>query len=490
MWVAKANRKLLLDLISLKDPFRILDIESKKSLKLNVNLLGSSELLLIWEQKPKKESLLPDMIWVACGKISDFLAWTATYLPLFKPFTSFCRVLDCTEVDELLAMKEEASFKRIKSAAIGVILAESVTHYKNQDILRVTPISIASTYSFIMARACAFGLVLNDKRIIRKRWGNARNLTKQPKRVLDIEEIDSVWTVLGFLEKGFVTQKTGLSHYDNLITIYKSCCGLLKNDTIDTKRWVWSEKLPLLKETNDQMKASVEKRVIWFEKCVNEIASSSTINRTVAAFICGYLASQIAPGSMKYVDLLYPYVKTFPSVLVWYGLCAGLYKNNDVCNYDGGLGWRVLRDMLQWESVYKRPQGDIALEELEILLNADKPDKSFRAASHTHLVVEILPRIYTVVVWPRLSNGIKLDSTENREEEKGKLVNEILMQLSQIFSQVNFLAGKVKTLQKDSAIEKETKKAASTKERSSYRKNESLSVNSHPELDLKYPNKK
>jgi hypothetical protein len=60
--------------------------------------------------------------------------------------------------------------------------------------------------------------------------------------------------------------------------------------------------------------------------------------------------------------------------------------------------------MLKREVLYSEPKGDIALEELEILLGVEHHEIEFRTASHSHIVVEILPRVYTVVIWPAVGD--------------------------------------------------------------------------------------
>jgi hypothetical protein len=182
MWTVAANRKCLLDLVSSRNPFSNLDIQPKE--RLTPDLLGNKELLFIWREKPRVGNFIPEMIWVTEGKVYDFLAWVSTYLPSFRPFTAYCRVLDCGRISDLLPKKQEASLEQIEAAAVAVTIGEAITHYENRDFKRLTPTAIMSTYSFAIARAYSLGLVYEDFSSVRQRWQQAHKLTKQTNRTL------------------------------------------------------------------------------------------------------------------------------------------------------------------------------------------------------------------------------------------------------------------------------------------------------------------
>ncbi len=55
--------------------------------------------------------------------------------------------------------------------------------------------------------------------------------------------------------------------------------------------------------------------------------------------------------------------------------------------------------MFQWIPDHGIPKCDIALDELEVMLNVEQPDYNFRVENPTWLIVEILPSVYSVFLW-------------------------------------------------------------------------------------------
>ena len=434
MWISFANKKALLDLISTKDPFRTLNIKAEK--QLNKSLLSPEELLFAWQEKPIEGTFLPEMILVAPGKTREFLAWTSTYLPLLSPFTAFCHVLDSSEVEKILITQQKACFKRVEGACIGAIIGETLSHFENGEIKRITPITIMSTYSFVMGRAMALNILRKDNDPISDRWQELQKLTKQTKRTLTTKELQEIWTIIRLLDSGKINKRDTLQYPENILNIYEACLSLLNNGSIEQK--ILSKlfyKFPKIKDISKKMKETREKRVSFVEEFAPSICQSQSFERTTAAFLLGYLSSQIAPGTIEHVGLLRPYLKYFPSVVAWYGLCAGLCQKTNVYNHDSGLGWRIRRDLLNWEPEHYGPLNDIAFEELKILTNLNKGNKNFRAENHTHLIVDIIPSVSTVIIWPPLSSGNQMHLFDN---DKRKIISEnSLTQLGQALNQAN-----------------------------------------------------
>ncbi len=392
MWFAQTNRKLLLDLIKKRDPYGILNIQSAKKIKPDIS--NQNELIFIWNTKPVVGSYLPEIIVVSEGKVREFLAWASTYISSFRPFTAFCRVLDTISAENFLSVKHVASLNNLEGACIGVIIGEVLSHFFNTDIKKLIPLAIKNTYSFAMARGyTALGLLHKDDDIIDNHWKKACILIGQPERTLNSEIIRNVWEILISLDR--------IKPYKGKLSkIHEACCNIIDHNSIGEKIWLELIKgFSNLKNLNEQMKGSLEQRVLIFEGFAEKLHNQAIIDKMTAEFLCGYLASQIEPGTMNHVELLRPYIKSFPGVILWYGLCAGIYQKTDVHNYADGFGWRIIRDLFQWIPDHGIPKCDIALDELEVMLNVEQPDYNFRVENPTWLIVEILPSVYSVFLW-------------------------------------------------------------------------------------------
>ena len=70
---------------------------------------------------------------------------------------------------------------------------------------------------------------------------------------------------------------------------------------------------------------------------------------------------------------------------------------SDVLNQFGGLGRRILRDILAKTYLTDSPRGDIALSELQVLVEASRAFDKYRFRAQTNLTVGIAPLVNTVV---------------------------------------------------------------------------------------------
>jgi hypothetical protein len=140
------------------------------------------------------------------------------------------------------------------------------------------------------------------------------------------------------------------------------------------------------------------------EEVVGRLRSRPVGTSVSLAFILGYLASQIAPGTMELLGLLSPYIHSFPGVLMWYGLCAGLHRRSTVASYAGGFGRRAIRDVLRSEGFLDGPTCDISLSELRIISSKGKGSLDFRTNSNTQIEVEIAPCVTATFRWPPRSD--------------------------------------------------------------------------------------
>ena len=162
------------------------------------------------------------------------------------------------------------------------------------------------------------------------------------------------------------------------------------------------------------MVESRENRVRAFDNAWTTVAEIARANPTLASFISGYLGSRIAPGELDHVGVVARTLKSAPSALLWFGLCSGLRSDGQVLAFAGGLGRRILRDLEQTDHALDRPRCDLAIGELEVLLNQEKPLTDFRTGSNGSLSVELIPGVTTTVRWPRPSDT-QADLFERRD---------------------------------------------------------------------------
>src|SRR4029077_14714661 len=78
-----------------------------------------AEMWLCWPEDKSKADDLPRIVVVADETLEDFFAWAITFLPNYRPLTSFFRVLPWTVFSELQKRKAPRVFEN-RSVLIGL----------------------------------------------------------------------------------------------------------------------------------------------------------------------------------------------------------------------------------------------------------------------------------------------------------------------------------------------------------------------------------
>ena len=136
-----------------------------------------------------------------------------------------------------------------------------------------------------------------------------------------------------------------------------------------------------------------------FDSALREIGGRRRKPQKTTVIALGLLASRIAPGSFEHVSLVIPDAGRLEGVLVWYGLFAGVTRGARLAEHYGGLGRRVLAEMLVDDTAFSRPRCDVGLDELEVIgMSAMYRDQLLRR-SPGRLVIEIVPCVDAVIPW-------------------------------------------------------------------------------------------
>ncbi len=417
MWIAKCYRDKLLNLINDHDPLSLFDIRQSKKVS---EFSDENELLLLWKNKPSRSAIpLPDLICVQKGMIRDFLAWASTYIRAFKPFTSFCRVIESPNFNYYKTRLISFTNKKIEAPIVGAIIGEAITHKINNNFKNLLPSAIMSSLSFSLAKGLQLGIEHEDYENLFHRWIQARQLTKQNIRVFDHKRIKAIWDILlnkksddtGFEMRGGDFNKL-ISEAYNSVKVE----GVINKEVLNK----------LLKnQINGQFLYSTqhisrEESIKHFEKLSKLFNQQFYSDKSVGSFLFGYLAYKIAPGQIDFFNLLIPHLKNFPDSILWYCIFASHNNSAEILNYNDGLGWRLMRNLSIFSDIFERPQCDLSFEELEVYLSVDRPNFDFIADNNTHLIIEVLPMVDITMHWPPVKSNEQLDlfKTDNEIARK------------------------------------------------------------------------
>jgi hypothetical protein len=395
MWIKSSNRKELIEILVQNG----MTLSCRYSDSISIEPIVGDDLYLIWDIDPRKRKCLPTVIIVAEDRLGDFLAWTSTYFPSYRPFTAYFRVLDFKTAIEFKPIIDTPSFDGLETACIGIILGEALTLYEDARRSSISPAACSRTNSYFLARAVAFGSTTKEIDKICEKWLLARKLTEQSGRNLETSQIKSIWKLITIL-KNRVNENLQIDGISN--NLVEACFQIKNNGQITNDLWnLLTGDIRELKNAQLEMTAQREDRVRLFQRLLSIETYPLLNGNNSQSFIYGYLASLIGPGSMSHIDLISPNISKMRDVLLWYGLCAGLQKKNEILDLFNVLGRRLLRELLEPESLFNRPSADISISELQILLMSNSKGIEFRTFSPQHIVVELMPCVSTYLAWPK-----------------------------------------------------------------------------------------
>jgi hypothetical protein len=213
----------------------------------------------------------------------------------------------------------------------------------------------------------------------------------------------------------------------------------------------------------NMMHGSREDRVLAFEEFIQRINDISVYKTEIVSFMLGYLASRIAPGTIRHSNVLGQLTHKYPTALLWYGFCAGFPEGGS--SLSNGSQWRgvdlplgarrIMRELLRPVSIFYAPICDIGYQELIALSRTGgEPLESLIKTIQGSITVELLPGVCTSInVHPKLASDSKV--REPREQE-------IIVMLGE---QIELLNKTYKKLIEDSTSRKPEQKSLFTSRR-------------------------
>lgn len=404
MYLLKCDRSKLADYIAKQKPLSDTEVQSTETIE-NIRL-KDDEIILIWRHSPTLLFSLPHAVIVAEDELTNFLAWVLTYFRHIRPFTAHCRVLTPSLAQFAMQPNESYTQQALVAVGIGLILAEGISYSVGKtDLNRLPYYAFTRTLSFAYAKSMIkyerllseFGEKFDQ---IGSGWKSVRELSNQiPVGGLTSSDISSVWKYILkiFLEPGANSTETDIE-----LLFVEALRGIQNIGRIPKEIWdQLSHNYPQIQPLNIEMTGPREGRVKAAESAIHILLSNGSIeNRRIKSFIAGYLVSQIQPGYLDHVSVLFPVISELPESLLWYGACSGLYPDTSLSMYGNGVGLLMKRELERQSNWIERPNCDIALKEMEILFkHRDGIKPFFPTITNGILKVEIFPLVSTSVKW-------------------------------------------------------------------------------------------
>lgn len=362
------------------------------------SVAGGGEFIAVWPYDPQERSDLPVVLGVPDDQRRDLYAWVGTYFGSVRPLTAYCRVMSKEEVEDFLDVSREYVDRRLERAGLGLVFGEAAA-YLGSGKIQVTELSVNAfmrTLSAALMRAQVTPLGGRYLSSIPSSWSRLRQRLGHAELDLASRHVELAWSILLGLFREEGIEGDHLATYEGRNSILEGCKELKSKGAIDRRRWEsLAARGGLPVEVPDSMDGPREGRVKTFEEIINN-ASSSPSDSTVQEFGLGYLASQIAPGSMDHFQLIGSHCNLSAPVALWYGLCCGLHPKGNLDTYGEGLARRLQRELLGPTCPLSRPECDVALDELLVLLEGEGTGR-IRTRTPDRIRVDIAPMVSTFV---------------------------------------------------------------------------------------------
>jgi len=408
MYILSCNRRQFADFISNSRPLGDSGLKESDSFY-NFSIKGD-DLVLVWQRAPIEKFVLPNAIIVAEGNLKNFTAWALTYFRHIRPITAYCRILTPSLARMAAEPVSSSKFPDIAPASIGMIIAEGIAYSIGRVDLNRLPLSAFSrTLSFVYAQAIEkygniFGGNLECLESTRNGWISTRKMSNQPDLNMPASDISAVWALVTNAIDRKSQHPRDLAPAHPLIEALK--CVRKTGSIPDTVLRDISDKFHIDDSFSDIMKGPREIRVRTVDSAIRELAKGPDVTRRQRSFVAGYLASLVQPGAIDHFQILFPVRSVLPESFLWYGAFSGLNLGSSVLNYGNGIGWLINRELERPSNWLDRPNCDLALTELDILLrDRENARLGVKTLLSGLLRIELFPLIYTSVKWAESIEG-------------------------------------------------------------------------------------
>ncbi len=372
---------------------------------------GAPAIEVLWSKDSNVDSM-PSVCIVKKENMRDFLAWAATYLPSASPLTAFCRVVTPEVFDSLpRKMNLPPTMRDQEGGVVGVILAEALSYFDGRDdSTRLSLAACARTFSHAMARAMLLGYEWPLVQRAGVAWQELREVTGQTATSTSTNDLQTCWRVIYSLYSEDQGRDAQLDK--DLKVILSACEDIRQRSDISSDIWQsLTRDLSPFAELRGLMTGPREDRVVVVEKVLSTFPTQNLLRDQRITFVIGYLASRISPGTLDHYGLLRSKVPMSSLALIWYGLCSGLASRGDLRDASG-LSLRLFRDLQRPSSIEERPDCDISIDELKVLMSAVTRESGIKPGNPNTLEVELIPLVKSTVRW-----------SASRAGETGELFN-------------------------------------------------------------------
>ncbi|MGB8422442.1 hypothetical protein [Paraburkholderia sp.] len=356
-----------------------------------INVGIDSQLTLIWDANPLERFSLPSLVVVPEGDVEGVLGAVMAAPQAPSPVTSLTRVLSREEARQYFEEQVLPANDVVIPAVATLSVIEAILHADGRlGVRRLTPMICKRTLAFTWGRALMAGGTENSFRDLPQRWLDVYSTLNPPAAAQaarrNIEALIRVLSIATQLTAGMRPHSLGAALAFNLLHGSKdSQEEAWRRLSVQLGKPVGIETLQSL--TREERGSHLQEAL----RTLSSVPSSSQSAYEDLVAACAFLATRLAPGSLDHIEVLRAPEK--PELICWYGLFAALQTPREILSMQGGLGFRLTRDIRRFEDKLSPPSADIAFSEFKILSRGSVESIASKLGHASELQVELVPYV-------------------------------------------------------------------------------------------------
>ena len=362
--------------------------------------------IAVWDERPKAPSELPQAFVVNDEELDEFLAYAATYVGGFFPFSSFFRVIVKSEIP-LLPGREGIQSSDLTRGLVGATIAEAFAQSQGRisSVDRVGLPACFGTLYFPMAQLFSQGFDPFVTPIVRSRWDATRKMLGLSSHPMLNSELllwtaSVIWAAHSHQDAHEAAKFFGVEGVlparrsralCRTIEQYIRSGGRISSDLIAADL---SDVPALLRAIDEHSELEPkEDQIREFSQLVAHVSDAPNESRRISEFAIAYILVTIGRGSIRYLPLATSVVARLPMVPIWFGYLSALYPGNDVMEAGGCLGRQIAKRLRPGDFSLSNLDADIGFYEFLMLHGDEMREVGFKTANANQLSLELAPGV-------------------------------------------------------------------------------------------------
>ena len=334
---------------------------------------------------------------VDSGSLNEFIAFTSTYISSLRPFSAFFHVVSSEMVDEVHENNDLTSTKvaNLSKIVAGGALAEAFLRGRASGSGAAYLQSMRSSLSGCLGSALIVGYSPFAMIWLTDHWNSVHVTPETPQASHKLSrEVSSIWALVcaSFHSAGKLIR---LRESGATAAISQFLVEAVELDSVSSEMLQkLGQDLGLSIDLAEVLSAPRERRIALFSDFVSELKGQQT-DAVLTTFVAGLLLAIAGNGSFEMLRSAQKLTESSPAAVVWFGICAALFRESNVLTVEGCVGRRFARDLRVHRSPFDEPECDLSVFEYQMLLREPASLDQIPSTSADQFSLELLPNVLT-----------------------------------------------------------------------------------------------